>query len=387
MSMFPWRALAIFVASTVLAPACSEVDSSSELNPAGPPMVRQVMLTETYSTMPGERLRRGVIAFGSHPDADANEQHHVPAAAVSSQRIRVVIDELLVGNHLEEIQCNEQVDEDDFSRVPVGATPDDIAKCAVVKEQLASSCKGSKAVCLRASDGVPVGIRDEVDAGGQPYKDGIADTTRMIAGAAGIRCTDITRSPSVEIEVPLDLARSYWQPSGNQQRPVIDDGLRGLFSLGPAVVMVPAADLPTSLPCGIAFGDEVVDKSNLRPCAPPDGDITLDCTPGDTSRVDFTTELMALQGQTPLDNAVNVSRTADLVVRANAAFDPTVTVTSEPAAAFSVSRGADSPRQLVIRPTAPLAPSTRYVVSVPLRDAYGYGPVTPISLSFTTAAL
>lgn len=387
MSMFPWRALATFVASTVLASACSDVESTSELNPAGPPMVRQVMLTETYSAVPGERLRRPVIAFGSHPDADANEQHHVPAAAASGQRIRVVMDELLVGNTLEEIQCNEQVDEDDFSRVPLGATPDDIAKCAVVKEQLAGSCKGSKAVCLRASDGVPVGIRDEVDAGGQPYKDGIADATQMIAGAAGIRCVDVTRSPSVEILVPLNLERSYWQPAGNQQRPVIEDGLRGLFSLGPAVVMVPAADLPTSLPCGITFGDEVVDKSKLRPCAPPDGDITRDCTPGDTSEVDFTTELMALQGQTPLANAVNISRTADLLVRANAAFDPTVTVTSEPPAAFSVSRGADSPSQLVIHPTVPLAPSTRYVVSVPLRDAYGYGPVTPASLVFTTAAL
>jgi hypothetical protein len=350
-------------------------------------MVRQVMLTEHVTSAAGERLSRRVIAFGSHPDADANEQHRVPSAAVSGQRIRVVMDELLVGNHLEEIQCNEQVDEDDFSRVPLGTTPDDIARCAVVKEQLARSCKGDKAVCLRASDGAPVGIRDEVDAGNQPYKDGIADATKMIAGAAGIRCTDVTRSPPTEILVPLDLARSYWQPAGNQQRPIIDDGLRGLFSLGPAVVMVPAADLPTSLPCSVVFGDQVVDKSNLRPCAPPDGDITRDCTPGDTSQVDFTTEGMAVQGQTPLANAIGVSRTADLVVRANATFDPTVTVTSEPAAAFSVGLATGSPSQLVIRPTAPLAPSTRYVVSVPLRDAYGYGPVTPASLLFTTAAL
>jgi Bacterial Ig-like domain len=381
------RALATFAAFTALAPACADDEGSTELNPAGPPMIRQVMLTERYTTPAGERLSRGVIAFGRHPDAEANEQHHVPSAAVANQRIRVVMDELLVGNYLEEIQCNAQVDEDDYSRVPLGATPDDIARCAVVAEQLARSCKGSKAVCVRASDGVPVGVRDELDAGSQPYKDGIADSTKMIEGAAGVVCTDNAASPSREIRVPLDLERSYWQPAGNQQRPVIDDGLRGLFSLGPAVVMVPAVDLPTGLPCSVFFGDEVVDKSKLRPCAPPEGDIAKDCTPGDTSQVDFTTEPMVLLEQTPQAEAVGVSRTADLLVRASATFDPAVTVTSAPAASFSVNPASGVPRQLVIRPTVPLAPGTRYVVTVPLRDAYGNGPSAPATLTFTTAAL
>lgn len=384
----PWsatlgRAAALLV--VVLASACSDVESSTELNPAGPPMVRQVILSERYKSTAGEELDRLVIAFGTHPDASTDQQHRVSSAQVGT-RLRVIIDELLVGNHLEEVQCEGQVDEDDFSRVPVGATPDDLARCSGSPEQLAKTCKGDKAVCVRA-DGVAIGIRDRFDAAGQPYKDGLPDVTRMIAGVAGVRCLDTTKAPPQPIDVPLDLAKSYWQPAGNQQPPVVQDGLNGLASLGPAVVMVPLTDLPTSLSCGIVFGSTVVDKSGIRPCAPPEGDISKDCTPGDTSLVEFTTEQMRLVSQTPTQDALNVSRTADITIRASAAFDPTVSVSSEPPAAFSAAPSPDQPRVLVIHPTAPLAPSTRYVLSFALRDAYGLGPVTPATVSFTTAAI
>lgn len=338
-------------------------------------MVRQVMLTERFFDG-SQTLTRPVIAFGSHPDATPNEQHSTLTAVAANQRIRVVIDELLVGNELEEIQCTEQVDEDDFSRVPRGATPDDIARCAVVKDQLAQSCRGPNAVCLRASDGQPVGVLDEVDTAGRPYKDGIADTTRFIDGAAGVLCGD--RS------IPLNLARSYWQPSGNQQRPAIDDGFRGLLSLGPAVVLVPTGFLPTDEACTIVFGERTVDKSDLRPCAPAAGDLLAGCTPGDTSEVTFRTEPMQVLQQVPTRDAVGVSRTADLSVRANVAFGPDPLVESVPAATFVVSSPPELPQVLTLRPAQPLASTTRYEVSVRLRDSFGRGPSTPARLTFTT---
>lgn len=384
----PWRAALGGVTALLVvaqASACSDAESSTELHPEGPPMVRQVILSERYLTSAGEEMTRLVIGFGSHPDADASEQHRV-SSALAGNRIRVVMDELLVGNYLEEVLCDGQVDDDHFSRVPVGATPDDLAKCSGSPEQLAKSCKGDKAVCIRG-DGVAIGIRDRFDAAGQPYKDGLPDVTHMIAGVAGVRCLDTTKNPPQPIDVPMDLARSYWQPAGNQQRPIVEDGLRGLASLGPAVVLVPEGDLPTSLSCGIFFASSVVDKSGIRPCAPEDGDLSNDCTPGDTARVEFTTEQMRLTSQTPLPEALNVSRTADIVARASAAFDPAVQVTSEPPATFSVAPSTDQPRHLIIRPTVPLLPATRYVLTVPLRDVYGLGPLAPATLSFTTAAL
>jgi hypothetical protein len=352
------------------------VESATDLNPEGPPMVRQVMLSERYTDTQGASQTRPVIAFGSHPDATPNEQHRVPAALVTNQRVRVVLDELLLGNNLEEIRCNELVDDDDFSRVPVGATPDDIAKCAVVKELLPQSCKGAKAVCVRASDGQPVGVRDEVDGAGRPYKDGIADTTRFIAGAAGLSCGDA--------QVALDLTRSYWQPSGNQQRPAVDDGLRGLLSLGPAVVLVPAVALPTEQTCTVTFDAAVVDKSGVRPCAPPDGDIAQDCVPGDLAAVTFTTEPLRVVQQTPRMDELGVSRFADLAVRGNVDLRTDVTVRSQPPATFAVSVAVDEPQRLLLRPVAPLAANTRYVVEVPLRDSYGRGPAAPFQLTFTT---
>jgi hypothetical protein len=379
MSLFSWRTLAGLTVP-LCAWACSDDEGSTDLNPTGPPMIRQVMLIERYTNTAGEQLIRPVIAFGSHPDADGNEQHAVTNAVVFNQRVRVVIDELLVGNNLEEIECNGPVDEDSFSRVPLGATPDDIARCAVAPDLLAKSCKGDKAVCIRASDGVPVGVRDEVDGANRPYKDGIADTTRMIEGSVGLLC----QAGGNPIHVPIQPGLSYWQPSGNQQRPIVDDGLRGLFSLGPAIVLVSRGDLPTSADCTVEVAPYVVDKSGLSVCAPPGGDVTADCRPGDTSAVAFSTEPMRLIAQVPAQEAIGVSRTADLQLRANAAFANDLTVSSVPPASFTATADPDLPQQLNLHPVTALAAGTRYVVTVPLRDAYHLGPSEPVRLVFTT---
>lgn len=380
MKSLPSRRAVLSFAAPLAAFACSDVEGSTELNPAGPPMIRQIMLIERYTSTAGEKLLRPVIAFGTHPDADGNQQHPVSNAVVFNQRVRVVLDELLVGNNLEEIECNERIDEDEFSRVPLGATPDDIAKCAVARDLLPQSCKGKKAVCIRTSDGVPVGVRDEVDSGNRPYKDGIADNTRMIDGAVGLRCEAAGRS----ISVPNQPGLSYWQPSGNQQRPSVDDGLDGLFSIGPAVVLVSDGDLPTGATCTVEFAASVVDKSGIAVCAPPGGDITAACTPGDTSAVSFSTEPMTLLSQSPLPEALGVSRTAALNLRANATFAADLTVTSVPPAAFTVFVDPHLPQQLNLQPTTALAANTRYVVSVPLLDAYHLGPAEPVRFVFTT---
>jgi hypothetical protein len=164
----------------------------------------------------------------------------------------------------------------------------------------------------------------------------------------------------------------------------VDDGLDGLLSLGPAIVIVSRGDLPTGATCGVEISPSVVDKSGLAVCAPPDGDITAECQPGDTSAVAFGTEPMTLLSQMPALDALGVSRTSSLVLRANAAFANDLNATSTPPASFTVSVDPNLPQQLNVRPTTALAPNTRYVVTVPLLDAYHLGPAEPVRFEFTT---
>jgi hypothetical protein len=112
--------------------------------------------------------------------------------------------------------------------VPIGTTPDDIAKCAVAKDVLPSSCPGDMehAVCICRNEGGcgdtplggPVGILDV-------NQDGAADDTRFVQGAVGLQCGTIA--------VPIDQNTSYWNPSGDQNRPAMG----GFEALGPALVI------------------------------------------------------------------------------------------------------------------------------------------------------
>src|SRR6185295_10911901 len=96
--------------------------------------------------------------------------------------------------------------------------------------------------------------------------------------------------------VKIDLALSYWNPSGNQQKPAQG----GFDALGPAIVLVPSDSLPTSTECGLTFSPDVVDKDGNQVCAPPDGDITQSCVPGDTSAFRFTTEPLKFLATAPV---------------------------------------------------------------------------------------
>src|SRR6185436_16776080 len=106
-------------------------------------------------------------------------------------------------------------------------------------------------------------------------QDGAADDTRLIAGSVGIKCGSI--------EVPMDQNASYWNPSGDQNKPAMG----GFDALGPALVLAPSGALPTNLDCLLSFAPDIVDKQNVQVCAPPGGDITQDCTPGDVGAFKF----------------------------------------------------------------------------------------------------
>src|SRR5262245_18734477 len=185
-------------ASLVLVAGSDTATSATDLHPEGPPMIEQVRLKEVFTANNIPGLQRVVFGFGTHSDATASDEHPVMTAAASGNRLRIIMDELLRGNFLEEIQCRATIrassDGDGaFGKVPVGDTPDDIARCAAAQDVLPVRCPGSdsRSVCLCELDGgclvgpsvtVPkgqsVGVND-VD------HDGAADATQLIPGAAG----------------------------------------------------------------------------------------------------------------------------------------------------------------------------------------------------------
>src|SRR5689334_18371087 len=86
--------------------ACSDASpSATDLHPEGPPMIEQVRLKEVFTANNIPGLQRVVFAFGSHVDATDADEHPVTTAAATGNRIRIIMDELLRGNFLEEIQC------------------------------------------------------------------------------------------------------------------------------------------------------------------------------------------------------------------------------------------------------------------------------------------
>ena len=389
--------IALLVVSSI-GTACTDQDSFTNLNPDGPPALAEVRMKETYTdaTNPSTFLSRRVFAFGTFPGATADIDHAVTSASATGQSMRIIMDELLQGNRLEEIQCRAQVnDTDALSLVPDGATPDDIAACSVNADSLEVSCHGDHAVCLcniatgcgGIAMGHPVGVLDV-------NNDGAPDNTTFKAGAVGIRCG----AGAAAIDVPIDLDMSYWNPSGDQQVPAMG----GYDALGPAIVLVPkGGNVPTNATCGLTFSADVLDKQGVAVCAPPAGrpascsgaiddcQAGLMCTPGDVSAFSFKTEGLRVTVLGISDGATNVSASTPIFANANAPLAPatiaSITITPAPPVDFAITQ--PMPAQVKFTPTTPLAAATTYTITFPvtLTDTFGQPLPAPITLSFTTA--
>ncbi len=384
---------AVFATTTVVA-GCTDYESSTDLNPDGPPMVEQVRMRESYKTPAGVRLERPLFGFGTHPDATETTAHPVTSAVAKGNKFRIIMDELLVGNNLEEVACRGIVDTDAYSRVPNGSTPDDVARCATAQDVLPGTCKGEHAMCLCELDagcsvqvpgnpptvitvakGQPVGIDDK-------NQDGAADDTQFIRDAVGIKCGSIS--------VPIDLNMSYWNPSGNQQVPAMG----GFDALGPAIVLVPTSQLlPTNLDCQIVFAADVVDKQNIQVCAPPNGDVLSDCTPGDTTKASFKVEPLTFTSD--VAGATGVSRTAAFAIGSVTTLDPSsvngITITGPGATPFTafVTTVVNMGQALVVTPSGTgFAANTTYTLTVTsgVKDTFGQAAPAPYVITFTTGA-
>jgi hypothetical protein len=386
------------VVALISGAACTDLDSATNLNPEGPPMVRQVRMREMFQDAAGnvnERLSP-VFAFGTHPQVTTEEEAHpVTSAKAVGNKLRVIVDELLVGNYIEQIACRAPIDDDQYDNVPVGATPDDIARCSVAKDALPKSCSSTSkySVCLCQLDigcgegiakGAPVGVLDV-------NQDGAADDTRMIPGAAGIKCGTI--------DVAMDLNQSYWNPSGDQNVPAMG----GFDALGPAIVLVPGQPpgspmgtpqvLPTNTTCGLVFAPAVVDKQGNAVCTPDNGDVTKDCSPGDMSKFSFKVEALGVKQSNVQDGEMGVSRTGSIDITLTAPPDPAslaagVTVTQGGTAFTGFTVAMALPDTLRITWTGTLAANTMYTITIgtALYDFYKQAAPMPVSYTFTTGA-
>lgn len=352
-------------------------------------MVRQVRMREISTDSTGATKTARVFAFGTHSDALTKDYPALGpnaeiTAVANSQSIRIIMDELLVGNSLEEIACRAPIDGvNAYDRVPLGTTPDDIAKCASSKDVLPQACPSTMAhaVCICRADagcgtvakGEPVGVLDV-------NQDGAADDTRFIAGAAGIKCGSI--------DVPMDVNASYWNPSGDQNKPAMG----GFDALGPALVLAPSGALPTSTECQLEFAADVVDKQGNNVCVPANGDVNAGCNPGDMAAFKFKVEALRT---TPgfVNNGTGVSTTQPLTIVTNAPVEPgtlsAVTVTTmagTPVTGVNVTLS--QPTAIRLEFTTPLTAMTTYNVKITtaLTDKYGQALPQMVTYTFTTGA-
>jgi len=384
-----------FAALTALVAACEEPATATGLHPEGPPKIQQVVMKEqTVNQVTGSLTIASILAFGTHDlIPEARIKPNTQEGSPDDQVLRVVFDELLVGNALEEIACRTRALSDvescvvpgGFSRVPLGATPDDIADCAAADDLLDGQCVGLHAVCL--DDGRPCGVQDDDE-------NGSADNTRLIAGQVRVVCGGT--------DVPLNAEQSYWQPAGNQLVPA---GGTPEGSLGPALILRPALEgrMPTNSDCQLVFASDVTDKHNNQICAPTGGDPNVDCNPGDLSNFSFKTQRLRVSSADPESNATGVSTsTARIRLFWNTAVNPAsaaTAVTVTPALTnMNVSVSTTNPKSLTIEgcmapvtPSMPCQPTafaaaTTYTVTVQnLTDTFGKAQPIAETLTFTTA--
>jgi hypothetical protein len=393
-------------------------------------MVRQVRLVEKFTDGNVEKSRR-VFAFGTHELATEVEvASNRPAgmvtnaaamSGIAANRIRIIIDELLVGNNIEEIACRGNVDADALARVPLAATPEDVARCAGPDDTLPELCPASnkKSVCICQNDagcplannagkiiakGMPVGVAD-LD------EDGAADESRMIQNAVGIKCNTLDPTKAL---VPINLDTSYWNPSGDQNRPAAG----GFDALGPAIVIEAAPALPTNTECQLVFADgsmdypdtanpgqplpAVVDKEGKKVCAPANGNVDMGCAEGDLSAFKFKTELLNFVQTSPAEGQAGVSPnigptmmggvpieiTWNVPLAATSATAVTVNPPLPAGATIKVVMGSGLLRVIQISGPANtlLQSNTQYTItmSTDVKDAFGQPLTAPKTLTFTT---
>ncbi len=362
---------------------CSDLGTTTILDPEGAPEIKQVFVEERVSCTPRGKKQRSQMAFGSHPDipyptkdSDGNYEdlcEHIDtqfvddrvvtnAIASSAQKIRVVMSELLEGTNLEVIRCYDG----SLSEIPLGMTPDELAACTRVPplnpnpdesadditqrlaaevDAVTESCAYAAEICTIPGTSNTVGV---LDSNGDGAADEFCFKTRGelppatgIHGSTGLGAPTVpTGDPVVRVVCdgdvmplrlctgwsplgqeprPTNSSASFWNPSGNQ---LIPAGSIGLDGLGPAIVLRPEG-LKTGSTCTIEFDDTIVDKDGKKVCAKDESSSESAACDEPHDVISFKVEAFELIGSTPRDGLDNVSADfEEALFQFNQAVDP-----------------------------------------------------------------
>tara|TARA_R110002096_G_scaffold361075_4_gene554193 strand:- start:223 stop:1353 length:1131 start_codon:yes stop_codon:yes gene_type:complete len=342
------------------------------LNPEGPPMVRQLFVTEWIPSN-GSRAVSSGMAFGQHDDRRfRDDDGEVTQAAVHQvlQKIQVVLDEQLPLFSLDEVGCAD----DSFSRVPDGTTTSELVLCSSSQPSLADCAVD---VCKEAG-----GILD-FNLTGYPDKrrlHNFAPSGETPEYGVAVVCDGVAAE--------LSPVESFYAGGGSQ------DASLGIQGLGPAIHLrlVKPTVLRSSATCHVRFRPEIVDEDGNAICAPLGGIISEGCEPGDTEKLVFQTEPLFVLSTSPSDGATDALIAGDnLRVNLNTQID------SESIAAVSLRKDGvpvDATVELLensigavrLFSAEPLLPNTEYefFVDSTLRDVHGAEILAESSTKWTT---
>lgn len=338
-------ALCLAVATGI---GCSAEESKTLLNPEGPPDILQVFVTE--------RLSDGSTAltptYGSHPEFDSETEFEegpdpstpvMTAVADSTQKVRIIFDELIRGNTLEQFVC--------ACNVAPASCPAGTPLYAL-----------DPSVCKDSGDTV----LNEEGKWADANNDTVPDDAVLLPGVVSISCGTSFTWENTEID-------GFYNPSGNQQVTVL-----GMESLGPALVLfVPA--LQTSADCTLTVAATVTDKQDVAvPSAP----------------VTFHTEALAMLDSSPADGDVVDPTVGVLTVSFNAALDPAsltgvalmnTTTSTAVTGTAALDPGDATTITFTLEADLPAASSFELTIPATVTDVFGGALPQAIVITFTTA--
>jgi len=291
MNIVPSLVLALgALVTTASVGGCVKAQDPSNLNPAGPPDIKQVLVTERMAG--GTDLN---ITYGTHPDIDDGMANEVATAVVSQggQQMHIVFDELLDGKTVEQFQCactNNCDAGHDWS-----VDPFDCSACGDDSGTPANEAGR----CLDAVGGVA---------------DGLPDVSELQPHVADIDCA--TSGMAFHYEVGSSgQADGFYNPSGNQLVPFGE----GIAGLGPSFILTPQVYLPTNVDCTLKIAATVKDKDGV---AVPANELPT-----------FHTEPLALIGSSPADGQTKIDGTG---LKISATFNTDISGIATNATNFTV---------------------------------------------------
>jgi len=331
---------------------CITAKDPTLLNPAGPPDLKQVLVTERLSDGTTTDLQ---ITYGTHPDLLDGATNKVMTGVVTkgAQQMHIVFDELLDGKTVEEFQCactsNCPADHD------WSIDPFDCSICG-------------------DDTGTPVNEAGHcLDAIGN-VSDGLPDVSELQPGRVHLNCQSPT---AFTYEVgPND---GFYNPSGDQLIPFGE----GPAGLGPSLILTPLTYLPTNVDCSVVVDPSVHDK---------------DGNPVPTAEVPvFHTEPLVLVGSAPQDNTTGIDASAagfKISLTLNSFLDATaaasgITVQDTTAAAAVPgtvtvdTSSAGDPTTAVFTPTSTLASGHTFVVTIGTAVTDKFGDPLPAATTVT----